>query len=408
MKKIFTLFSALTMCAAANAVEYVTYPAGPASIDEFNNEFVVEFTGATTVELDEWAWIELKNETQYNASEEDDAYWEFVTAFMTGDNLTAEGNKVHFSLADCIDTLVPGSYYLPVYGGCIYVDGQDVNYMVLSFTVSEPASGFNFQVYPSTTTTVTPADFAGNEVVLEFAEGTVVTYDDYAWLEMKNSAQYNADPEDEAYVEYVGASDAFDWVVEGNKLHINFFYLLIDATDTYYLHIPAGTIFANGEDQGDILLTFNVSAEGQSQVEAVELAVEPEIYHDFTITAPEGWTATGLGNNAAAYLLDVYYDYVCGVNLEVADGKVVGHIPADIEAGAYVLVVDAGAVVLNDGEGQNVYLMQEVTLVDGNPVGIYSLNAEGQQTIYNLNGQRQSHITKGVNIINGKTVVVNK
>lgn len=279
---------------------------------------------------------------------------------------------------------------------------------VTALTMCAAANAVEYVTYPSTTTTVTPADFAANEVMLEFAEGTVVTYDDYAWLEMKNSAQYNADPEDEAYVEYVGASDAFDWVVEGNKLHINFFYLLIDATDTYYLHIPAGTIFANGEDQGDILLTFNVSAEGQSQAEAVELAVDQQIYHDFTITAPEGWTATGLGDYANAYLLDVYYDYVCGVNLEVADGKVVGHIPADIEAGAYILVVEEGSVVLNDGEGQNAHLMQEVSLVDGNPVGIHCLHAEGQQTIYNLNGHRQSQITKGVNIINGKTVVVNK
>lgn len=406
MKKFFTFFSALAMCAAANAVEYVTYPAGPASIDEFNNEFVVEFPGATTVELDEWAWIELKNETQYTASEEDDAYWEFVNAFSAGDNLKAEGNKVHFSLDGCIDALVPGSYYLPVYSGCIYVDGQDVNYMVLSFTVTEPASGFNFQVYPSTTSTITPADFANDVVILEFAEGTEVTYDDYAWLEMKNSTQYNAAPDDDASVEYVGASDAFDWVVVGNKLYINFFYLQIDATDTYYLHIPAGTIFANGEDQGDILLTFNVSAEGQSQAEAVELAVDQQIYHDFTITAPEGWTATGLGDHANAYLLDVYYDYVCGVNLEVTDGQIVGHIPADIEAGGYMLVVEDGSVVFNEGKGQNAYLMQEVTLVDGNPVGIHNIHAEGQQTIYNLIGQRQSHITHGVNIINGKTVIV--
>lgn len=408
MKKIYHFIAALFMCVAANAAEYVTYPAGPASIDEFNNEFVVEFTGATTVELDEWAWVELKNEAQYTADPDDDLFWEYVDAFMPDFNLSAEGNKVHFSLENCISSLVPGTYYLPVYGGSIYVDGQDIDGTVLSFTVAEAASGFNFKVYPSTTATITPADFVNNEVVLEFAEGTEVTYDDWAWLEMKNSAQYNADPSEDIYYEYVGATDAYDWHVEGSKLHISFFYLDVNATDTYYLNVPAGTVFANGEDQGEFLLTFHVSAEGQTEAESVELTVDKEINHEFVLEAPEGWTATGLGSHSAAYLMDVYYDYVCNVTLSVTDGKVVGNIPADIEAGNYILGVDEGSIVYNNGDGENAYLMQEVKLLDGVSVGISDINDDDNDddNIYNIAGQRQNHTVKGINIINGKKYVV--
>lgn len=407
MKKIYSLFAALFMCVAANAVEYVTYPAGPATIDEFNNEFVVEFTGATSVEVDEWAWIELKSEAQYTADPDDDAYWEYLEVYMNDYNLSVDGNKVHFSLANCISTLEPGTYYIPVYGECIYVNGEDIAGTVFSFTVAEPSTGFNFNVYPSTTATITPADFVNNEVVLEFAEGTQVTFDDFAWLEMKNSEQYNADPSEDLYYDYVGAADAFDWHVEGSKLHISFFWLDVNATDTYYLDVPAGTVFADGVDQGAFTLTFNVSTEApQPKAETVELTVENTIYHDFTLSAPEGWAATGFGDYCDAFLMDVYYDYVCNVSLEIANGKVVGHIPADIEAGRYILDVVEGSVVFNNGEGENADLMQEVTLLEGVADGISNVKADGKLTIYNINGQRQNGVQKGINIIGGKKYVV--
>lgn len=407
MKKIYSLLATLFMCVAANAVEYVTYPAGPATIDEFNNEFVVEFTGATTVEADEWAWVELKSEAQYTADPEEDAYYEFLDVFQTGDNLRAEGNKVHFSLENVINDIVTGTYYIVVDYQSIYVDGEDIGGTVFSFTVAEPSTGFNFKVYPSTTATITPADFVNNEVVLEFAEGTQVTFNDNAWLEMKSSAQYNADPADDLYYEYVGVADGWDWYVEGSKLHISFFCLDVDATDTYYFDVPAGTVFADGVDQGAFTLTFNVSAEApQPKAESVEMTVADEIYHDFTFSAPEGWTATGFGEYVDAYLMDVYYDYVCNVILEIVNGKVVGHIPADVEPGRYILGVIDGSVVFNDGEGENADVMQDVTLLEGVADGISNVNAAGKQIIYSINGQRQTRVQKGINIIGGKKYVV--
>lgn len=406
MKKIYSLFAALFMCVAANAIEYVTYPAGPATIDEFNNEFVVEFTGATSVEVDEYAWIELKSEAQYTADPNDDTYWEYLEAYMSDYNLSVEGNKVHFSLANCISTLEPGTYYIPVYDWNIYVDGEDIAGTVFSFTIAEPSTGFNFKVYPSTTATIAPEDFVNNEVVLEFAEGAEVTFDDFAWLEMKNSEQYNADPAEDLYYDYVGAADAYDWHVEGSKLHISFFWLDVNATGTYYLDVPAGTVFADGVDQGAFTLTFNVSTEGQAKAETVGLTVENSIYHDFTLSAPEEWVATGFGEYCDAFLMDVYYDYVCNVSLEIANGKVVGHIPANIEAGRYILDVVEGSVVFNNGEGENADLMQEVTLLEGVADGISNVKADGKQTIYNINGQRQSGVQKGINIIGGKKYVV--
>lgn len=406
MKKIYSLLAALFMCVAANAVEYVTYPAGPATIDEFNNEFVVEFTGATSVEVDEWAWIELKSEAQYTADSDDNAYWEYLDVFMKYDNLRSEGNEVHFSLANCISTLEPGTYYIPVYEESIYVDGEDIGGTVFSFTVAEPSTGFNFKVYPSVTATITPADFVNDEIVLEFAEGTQVTFNDNAWLEMKNSESYNASVDDEAYWNTAGMSDAFDWYVEGSKLHILFFWLDVNATDTYYLDVPAGTVFADGVDQGAFTLTFNVSTEGQPKAETVKLTVANSIYHDFALSAPEGWTATGFSDYCDAFLMDVYYDYVCNVILEIVNGKVVGHIPADVEPGRYILGVIDGSVVFNDGEGENADVMQEVTLLEGVADGISNVSADSKQAIYNINGQRQTRVQKGINIIGGKKYVV--
>lgn len=406
MKKIYSLFAALFMCVAANAIEYVTYPAGPATIDEFNNEFVVEFTGANEVAFDTWFYIELKNEEQFMCDDWDSGlFWEYVTSYPYDNQATIEGNKLHFDLSNC--DLIPGTYYLHVYDHVIYVDGEDIGETVFSFTVAEPSTGFNFKVYPSTTATITPADFVNNEVVLEFAEGTQVTFNDNAWLEMKSSAQYNADPADDLYYEYVGVADGWDWYVEGSKLHISFFCLDVDATDTYYFDVPAGTVFADGIDQGAFTLTFNVSAEApQPKAESVEMTVAGEIYHDFTFSAPEGWTATGFGEYVDAYLMDVYYDYVCNVILEIVNGKVVGHIPADVEPGRYILGVIDGSVVFNDGEGENADVMQDVTLLKGVADGISNVNAAGKQIIYSINGQRQTRVQKGINIIGGKKYVV--
>jgi hypothetical protein len=45
-------------------------------------------------------------------------------------------------------------------------------------------------------------------------------------------------------------------------------------------------------------------------------------------------------------------------------------------------------------------------IVEDNPTGINSMMAEGQKTIYNMKGQKMEKVKKGLNIINGKKVVV--
>ena len=78
--------------------------------------------------------------------------------------------------------------------------------------------------------------------------------------------------------------------------------------------------------------------------------------------------------------------------------------PAIEEAGTYTLNIPAGSLKTDDGKECEAATFEFTVVV---PTGIDGIEAEGEQTIYDLTGRKIETITKGgIYIVNGKKVLV--
>jgi hypothetical protein len=74
--------------------------------------------------------------------------------------------------------------------------------------------------------------------------------------------------------------------------------------------------------------------------------------------------------------------------------------------GEYALVIPAG-LITRKANGEDVTMNGEITFTVVEPTGIEGVDAEVEQTIYDLTGRRIETITKaGIYIVNGKKVLV--
>ena len=184
----------------------------------------------------------------------------------------------------------------------------------------------------------------------------------------------------------------------------------ITASGEYTLTIPSGIISATDGTKYSGTHTFTVVAPAAPETFAVEAYLFPAVQGEVTkISAirveanqgqllsalPTGWTFTNEAGKEFDMKIEWLYDY---------ETILIMFNPAIEEAGTYTLNIPAGSLKTDDGKECEAATF-EFTI--GLPIGIDGIEAEGEQTIYDLTGRKIETITKGgIYIVNGKKVVI--
>ena len=197
---------------------------------------------------------------------------------------------------------------------------------------------------------------------------------------------------------------------DGKVITFNLGENAITASGEYTLTIPSGIISATDGTKYSGTHTFTVVAPAAPETFAVEAYIFPTPQGEVTkISAirvaanqgpslsalPTGWTFTNEAGEE--FEMDIQWMY----NFEEI---FISFNPAIEAAGTYTLNIPAGSLKTDDGKECEAATFEFTVVV---PTGIDGIEAEGEQTIYDLTGRKIETITKGgIYIVNGKKVLV--
>ena len=197
---------------------------------------------------------------------------------------------------------------------------------------------------------------------------------------------------------------------DGKVITFNLGENAITASGEYTLTIPSGLISATDGTKYTGTHTFTVVAPAAPETFAVEAFLFPAPQGEVTKISgirveanqgqllsalPTGWTFTNEAGKEFDMKIEWLYDY---------ETILIMFNPAIEEAGTYTLNIPAGSLKTDDGKECEAATF-EFTI--GIPIGIDGIEAEGEQTIYDLTGRKIETITKGgIYIVNGKKVMV--
>ena len=197
---------------------------------------------------------------------------------------------------------------------------------------------------------------------------------------------------------------------DGKVITFNLGENAITASGEYTLTIPSGLISATDGTKYSGTHTFTVVAPAAPETFAVEAFLFPAPQGEVTkingirveanqgqllSALPTGWTFTNEAGKEFDMKIEWLYNY---------ETILIMFNPAIEEAGTYTLNIPAGSLKTDDGKECEAATF-EFTI--GLPIGIDGIEAEGEQTIYDLTGRKIETITKGgIYIVNGKKVLV--
>ena len=197
---------------------------------------------------------------------------------------------------------------------------------------------------------------------------------------------------------------------DGKVITFNLGENAITASGEYTLTIPSGLISATDGTKYSGTHTFTVVAPAAPETFAVEAylfpapqgevtkisAIRVEANQGATLSAlPTGWTFTNEAGDEFEMKIEWLYDF---------DQILIMFNPAIETAGTYTLNIPAGSLKTDDGKECEAATFEFTVVV---PTGIDGIEAEGEQTIYDLTGRKIETITKGgIYIVNGKKVVI--
>ena len=197
---------------------------------------------------------------------------------------------------------------------------------------------------------------------------------------------------------------------DGKVITFNLGENAITASGEYTLTIPSGLISATDGTKYSGTHTFTVVAPAAPETFAVEAFLFPAPQGEVTKISgirveanqgqllsalPTGWTFTNEAGKEFDMKIEWLYDY---------ETILIMFNPAIEEAGTYTLNIPAGSLKTDDGKECEAATFEFTVVV---PTGIDGIEAEGEQTIYDLTGRKIETITKGgIYIVNGKKVVI--
>ena len=197
---------------------------------------------------------------------------------------------------------------------------------------------------------------------------------------------------------------------DGKVITFNLGENAITASGEYTLTIPSGLISATDGTKYSGTHTFTVVAPAAPETFAVEAYLFPTPQGEVTNISgirveanqgqllsalPTGWTFTNEAGEEFDMKIEWLYDY---------ETILIMFNPAIEAAGTYTLNIPAGSLKTDDGKECEAATFEFTIVV---PTGIDGIEAEGEQTIYDLTGRKIETITKGgIYIVNGKKVLV--
>ena len=347
----------------------------------------VESLQTITIEFDSEIAID---EANINACTIDYLGWNVII----GTTACVEGNVLKLVAHSPIKD--KGTHYLTIPAGVVTRASDGVAYEggTFTFEVKEKA------VEPLTVVKVTPeAEVEKLDVItIEFNRDVYVVN---AMMATEVATIANADKSINVTI------NATDIQYKGNVVTFNLGENAITTAGEYTLNIPSGIIVATDGTKYSGTHTFTVVAPATFAVNAYLFptpqgdvtsisAIRVEANQGASLSdLPTGWTFTNEAGKEFEMKIQWMYDF---------EEIFISFNPSITEAGTYTLTIPAGSLKTDDGKECEAATFSW-TVVD--TTGIEGVEAEAEQTIYDLTGRKIETITKGgIYIVNGKKVLV--
>lgn len=223
-----------------NAQDFVASPAEGSTIMGSELGYItLTWPEGTTVEVDEWGYMEIKTLASYEASEEDDLFWSYVGYAFT-DTWTVEGSSVTVK-PDYCEVTEDGTYVVVIESGSFYINGQMLDRIALKYEVVADAA-------PKIELAV-DRNMQDGKIVITIPEGyTLSSVADDAQMVITDGEDYVCD------AVYVGA--------EGDKLYVQPAMSL--EAGNYYVSIMDGTFLFNDDTVANAYIYSRFKAEDTS------------------------------------------------------------------------------------------------------------------------------------------------
>ncbi len=138
MKKILPVMLALA-ATALNAQDFTATPAEGSTITGSElNSVTLTWPEGTSVEVDEWGYMEIKTLASYEADPESDLYYEYV-GYGFADTWTVEGSSVTVH-PDYCDIQEDGTYVMVLETGSLWINGSMADRIVLKYDIVSDAA----------------------------------------------------------------------------------------------------------------------------------------------------------------------------------------------------------------------------------------------------------------------------
>lgn len=269
--------------------------------------------------------------------------------------------------------------------------------LMLAFAATS-LSAQDFTAVPAEGSTINGSDL--NTITLTWPEGTELSIDEWAYMEIKTLESYEASEEEDIFWSYVGYGFPDSWTLEGTTVTVHPDYYEIEEDGTYVVVIENGSIYVNGQTDR-IVLKYDVIADGAPKI---DLAVQGNtVDGQIVLEVPEGYTLSSVADDAQIVITDGE-DYICNAEVSTCEGQLICLAPTtELEEGTYFVSIMDGTFLFNDDTVANAYVYSRFSV--SHAVAIDQIAAEKTHTAYNLMGQRTHHIGRGLHVVDGKVVI---